>query len=275
MNPTLQFGDSGPDVARVQNILKKEGHFKGACKGNFKILTDAAVKYFQSTHIGQDGDFLEADGVVGPKTWWALLHPHGDTQRNYIDPIIPRGLTPMRQAVLEAACAEHRAGVREIPNGSNWGDGVIKYGGRPGWAWCCGYTTYCWRKGKVIRFKEFSTYSMWQWAKKEGLFVPLAEDGYFDSPVFPGDALLFQHKKPSGAWTRTGHITLVARISRNGKTFNTIGGNEGNRVKFGVRTTKAKDLVGFIRLPEYEIQLIEKVEKGIIKASDVSKDSTR
>jgi hypothetical protein len=38
------------------------------------------------------------------------------------------------------ARAEHQAGVHEDPDGSNWGDGVIKYleeGGSPADFWCC------------------------------------------------------------------------------------------------------------------------------------------
>jgi hypothetical protein len=267
----LKFGDSGVEVIKLQKILKSQGFFGGATMGNFKVLTEAAVKYFQSTHLGEDGQFLDADGVVGPKTWWALRNPHGAAQKSNLPPHIPKDLTPMRQAVLKAALAEHTSGVHEVPNGSNWGDGVTKYGGRPGWAWCCGFVTYCWREGCVIRFRQFSTWSLWQRAKKEGWFFPL--DSKNSRAIIPGNALLFQHKKRSGAWTRTGHIALIARTNKDGRTFNTIGGNEGNRVKFGVRTIQSKDLIGFINpFPDDEQPL--KYERGTIKAPRVT-GSTR
>jgi len=58
--PLLKLGSSGPWVSYLQARL-------GApVTGTFDAATDAAVRAFQSAHG------LEADGVVGPKTWSAL-----------------------------------------------------------------------------------------------------------------------------------------------------------------------------------------------------------
>ena len=140
MQPTLKYGDTGDDVKILQTILQSQGFFDGKTGGNFLSKTLRAVKYFQQTHIGRDGKFLDVDGIVGPNTWWALENPSGEGQRNFIDARIPKGLTSIRQDILGTALHEHAIGVREVPDGSNWGDGVTKYltgiGPAP---WCCFY----------------------------------------------------------------------------------------------------------------------------------------
>ena len=128
-NKVLKFGDKGPEVKRLQRILKKHGYFTGEPTGNFLKLTKDAVIRYQMTHLGPDGKFLQVDGIVGRNTWWALNNPSGSKQKSNIPPLIPRRITSTRLKVLTIAAAEHQRGVREIPDGSNWGDGVKKYGG--------------------------------------------------------------------------------------------------------------------------------------------------
>jgi len=282
----LRFGDKGEEVKRVQEILKQQGFFKGEPLGNFQSLTLAAVKYFQSTHIGPDGKFLEIDGIVGSDTWWALDHPSVKEQRNFIEPCIPDGLSPMRKKALEIALIERGKGVHEVPDGSNWGPEIKKYGGSPGWAWCCLFATWCYRQAGMFNIKEPSTYDFWKLAEKNGWFYPL--DSKDPRAYIPGNAFLIQHKGPKGNWTHTGHIALIARVAFGGECapnvvspapsqamkFNTVAGNEGNRVKFGIRTIKCKDLVGFINpFPEEEQPL--DFERGIIQAQSVERATTR
>lgn len=58
-DPVLRIGMTGPDVVRLQALLKpNEGEFDGRTK--------AAVEAFQKSHN------IVADGVVGPYTWKAL-----------------------------------------------------------------------------------------------------------------------------------------------------------------------------------------------------------
>jgi len=268
----LKFGDKGEEVKRLQEILQRQGFFKGSPRGNFQSLTLAAVKYFQSTHIGPDGKFLKIDGVVGPNSWWALEHPSGKNQRNFIEPAIPDGLSPMRKKVIETALLEHKKGVHEAPNGSNWGPEIKKYGGSPGWAWCCLFATWCYRQAEVLYIKEPSTYKFWKTTDQKGWFYPL---GSKDPLAYiPGNAFLIQHKGPKGNWTHTGHIGLIARVSEKNDQFNTVAGNEGNRVKFGIRTVKCRELVGFIN-PFPEDEQPTGFEHGIIQASNVEGATTR
>ena len=125
--PVLEHGDKGEWVKVVQQLLKDQGFFKGAVRGNFLKLTKEAVVYFQHTHLGPNGEFLDSDGVVGPDTWWALRNPVGKPQQSNLPRKIPDGLTPMRQNVLAVALGEHAAGIKEVPDGENTGDGVTKY----------------------------------------------------------------------------------------------------------------------------------------------------
>ncbi|RII09693.1 N-acetylmuramoyl-L-alanine amidase A [Streptomyces sp. YIM 130001] len=60
-------GSTGAQVKAVQSLLSTHGYEAGAADGDFGTSTLAAVKAFQKD-IG-----LEADGVVGAKTWTALL----------------------------------------------------------------------------------------------------------------------------------------------------------------------------------------------------------
>lgn len=62
----LQEGSSGPVVKQLQQRLKDKGYNPGTIDGVFGLGTKAAVRSFQKANG------LEADGVVGQKTWNAL-----------------------------------------------------------------------------------------------------------------------------------------------------------------------------------------------------------
>jgi len=65
-NPVLQFGSRGQDVTRLQTRLQQLKLYTGAIDGIFGQQTKAAVVQFQRSKG------LQADGVVGAKTWTAL-----------------------------------------------------------------------------------------------------------------------------------------------------------------------------------------------------------
>ena len=65
---TLRLGDTGDDVALLQNLLSERG-FPVVDDGIFGPMTDLAVRDFQRS-VG-----LVVDGIVGPITWEALLNP--------------------------------------------------------------------------------------------------------------------------------------------------------------------------------------------------------
>jgi putative chitinase len=71
-DPTLEVGDSGEAVTRLQNMLVEAG-FTVSPDGSFGNFTKSAVIAFQSANS------LEPDGVVGAQTWVALKAKTGVT----------------------------------------------------------------------------------------------------------------------------------------------------------------------------------------------------
>lgn len=64
---TLKLKKTGNDVANLQMRLKAGGYLLGNADGIFGTATEAAVKRLQKD-VG-----LKEDGIVGPKTWQAVL----------------------------------------------------------------------------------------------------------------------------------------------------------------------------------------------------------
>jgi transcriptional regulator with XRE-family HTH domain len=62
----LSFGDTGPDVAEAQCLLRRAGISPGGIDGMFGPLTQRAVTAMQK----RSG--LAVDGMIGPHTWKAL-----------------------------------------------------------------------------------------------------------------------------------------------------------------------------------------------------------
>ena len=67
--PTIKLGSKGADVKKAQQLLIAKGYSCGSAgaDGDFGAATYNAVKKFQADNG------LEADGIVGAKTWAALL----------------------------------------------------------------------------------------------------------------------------------------------------------------------------------------------------------
>ncbi|MER5360994.1 peptidoglycan-binding protein [Streptomyces sp. NPDC002785] len=64
---TQRSGSTGAQVKAVQQLLSEQGYVVGAVDGSFGPATHNAVMAYQSTHR------LTTDGVVGRRTWTALL----------------------------------------------------------------------------------------------------------------------------------------------------------------------------------------------------------
>lgn len=76
--PLLRRGAKGSAVAGLQKGLGKLDDAgsptdPGPADGDFRPRTEAAVKAYQAGHG------LQADGVVGPRTWWAPAGAAGAT----------------------------------------------------------------------------------------------------------------------------------------------------------------------------------------------------
>ena len=107
---------------------------------NFGPKMEQAVKMFQARNVDSQGNPLLTDGKVASLTWEALF---GSAS-------VPAAASTgdeLLQQVLRIAAAEHSAGVREDPLGSNRGPRVDEYqsctGLRPGHAWCACFVYWC------------------------------------------------------------------------------------------------------------------------------------
>jgi hypothetical protein len=245
--PVLKHGDKGHDVQVLQALLQSRGFFNGVTQGNFLNKTRDSVAYWQQTHLGPDGRFLDVDGIVGPDTWWSLYNPVGAPQKSNIKGVIPGGLSDDRTKFLQTCLAEHTAGVAESPMGSNWGDGVTKYltGIGPAF-WCCFYVSWCYHNtfGKYPLDKRFgSCIDFWRTAKKAGR----AFDKNTYQPI-PGDIFIMLFRNGKGHLTGQGHTGTVLAVNNGSTAFNTLEGNAGDRVKVGMRSVGQSTLVGYINL---------------------------
>jgi len=252
--PVLKLGDQGQYVQLLSDRLR-DGGFGPLNTSVLGADLEAEVVYFQQTHLGPDGSFLNADGTVGPKTWWALLHPTGPAQRsNLPSDRIPIGTPEPGQQILQVALAEQRKGVCELPDGSNHSPDIDKY--LPDWAkiqrpqgppWCCFF--YSWVCKTALGYWPLGLQvggclQAISEAQHLGLWTPvplsrnILESG---AAVYPGDAFVMNRGKGHG------HIGFVYRVSPGGTQINTVEGNCGNRVKVGMRDLHDDQIAGFIR----------------------------
>jgi hypothetical protein len=252
----LRFGDQGGDVTELVELLTAHG-----CPPRPPVTSAApvfgravenSVLYFQMTHLGEDGDWLEVDGVVGPASWWALEHAAGQPQRSFLEVGIPEGIEGTRRSLLETAVKEH--GVREDSGRPNRGPEVDKFlppeitrrPDQPGQPWCCYFVSWTAREvyGKHILGRPVaSCWVAWKRAQENERWLP--NDGQ-EVPT-PGDAFLILHGEPERGWC-TGHIGFVLQVADDGRSFNTVEGNCGNRVKIGRRSLGDPLLRGFINI---------------------------
>ena len=268
----LLLGVAHPEVRDVVERLRAEG-FWTSSQTPSEITPDveSQIIEFQRTHLGPDGRFLKADGVIGHTTRWALAHASGTDQRSHLAPSIPAGLGPQRTRILQVALQEHARGVTEVPNGSNRGPDVDKY--LPQWArtalgpaWCCFFYSWvvrnaldAWPLGAQLG----SCRTARQRAGALGLFTP--KGARRDRPI-PGDAFVMDRGGGHG------HIGFVLRVSEDRAAINTVEGNCGNRVKVGVRELADPEIVGFI--DDVPSEADTRFELGLIAAPNVSADRT-
>lgn len=273
MRPLLFLGTEDPQLSVLVERLRAQGFWSEAPPARFDSSLEAAVKHFQESHLGPDGVFLQVDGVVGERTWWALDNPSGAPQRSAIIPTIPGGIGPKRTRILQIALAEHARGVAEDPDGSNRGPLLDKY--LPAWArtgargpaWCCYF--YSWVMKEALHVyplgvSEGSCARARARAVRRGLWTPKTVRN--DRPL-PGDAFVFDHGGGHG------HIGLVLRVSADGNVINTIEGNAGNRVKVGQRSLSEAALVGFI--DNVPTESSTSFERGLSSLPPLAGETTR
>ena len=248
LGTVLRRGDNQPDVTIVKALLRSQGLWSGTDSTQFGPKLKACIQYFQGTHLGPDGKFLIGDGEVGPSTWWSLYNPSGEAQRSNLISTEDRydSLPDTVRCHLTALLSEHATGVCEIPDGSNGGDGVEKYITGVGHVpWCALFQSGVWHHvfgewPMGVRHAHVQTW--WRAALKSG-------HGHKKAGFKPAPADLAVWCFSGG----TGHISAVVAVKDGYDELNTVGGNEGNRVKLGYRVVSHEPkLVGFIRLHDYK-----------------------
>ena len=220
--------------------------------GDFGKWVEEGVKYFQSTHVDWDGNYLETTGIVDQKTWYALYDIYSDRKQPV--EVIPEKTavakpTSERKTVLDIAFKYK--GVVEKPRGSNRSPVIDKFTGGHAWAWCAMFTHYVFKEAlnRVYvgqKDKDPKTWqpspSCWQnrkWAKEVGIWK---EKGKVDPEI--GDIYSMDY---GGGRGHTGFVTGIKKDST-GKIAGvfTLSGNESDSVKEGYRPLSQGSLAGFI-----------------------------
>lgn len=241
----LRQGSRGDAVKKLQRCLndKAKTNPKLTEDGIFGQGTARAVKAFQQKN------HLIADGVVGPKTWNALLAAAESSE-----PQVNRG----PRAALAEIAAKY-VGVTETGNNLAGdskallaifqADDLVINGKTDGYPWCAAFVSFCVQKlfkssphfGGLTAPREASVSRFLNiWAKQQGCVV------------FPPSSSSFSPQKGDIVVFTFSHIGIVERV--NGAVISTIEGNtndagsrEGTLV---ARKQRSKSLVrAFIRVP--------------------------
>lgn len=226
MTSTIRLGDGGAAVASLHQHLLEAGLLppeagEEARAGHFGAATLGAVKTFQVKHA------LAPDGIVGARTWAALL---GISEAAAAMPEPDyAAMSPLMNAAVRLASIELHKGVVEIPPGSNRGPEVEQYQlGRwrdgsylVGLAWCARFVLWC-VEGAAMAFGvkaptagggDLAGATKWlAWAKATGRLIAAPRPGCVALVRVEGH----------------GHVWLVTRVE--GDRHATIEGNSGNRV---------------------------------------------
>lgn len=230
-------------VRLIQSRLQALGYQPGPIDGDYGSRTETAVRQFQAANG------LKVDGIVGDRTWSALMAGKAielppavvEEQHDALRAQLPNILQGSRRDVLEAAI--DTVGWRETPDGSNGGpevgriaDGYYPAGeGNP--PWCALAVSYWLKVGLKTR-----TYSatplgrrvgavsqLERWGRREGRYTSARRrggDGELAGVIFT------MSRTGSGSDlhgnTNAGHTGLVLRSE--GPFFFTVEGNTGNAV---------------------------------------------
>lgn len=165
-------------------------------------MTPAEVEKFQAAHHDWNGDSLEIDGVLGPKTEWSLA--------------ISR-LDPRRQEIVWRACTS--AGVAETtPNSGEQIDRWLRRcGAAPGQPWCAAFASWCVSVPGLPERKLAGAQALGRSMRATTL-------------ILPGDVMWF----PTGGWE--GHCGII--IGAGPGELAVVEGNQQNAVRLVRRLTK-------------------------------------
>ena len=244
--PLLKKGAQGDDVRRLQSLLNQKTRLAKPLKpdGDFGRMTYNAVVAFQNQQ-----KLRPVDGIVGPKTWAALLGAA---------PVKPDPAFDGPQAKL-ADIASKYVGIEETPSNKAGDDPILKQifdaddlvikEATDGYPWCAAFVSFCVQEllknnsdfYGVTPPREASVHLfLTKWAKAQKCLVFSPGDKFFTPRK--GDILVFKFS----------HIGIVESVV--GNSVVTIEGNtnrKGEREGGAVmRKTRQFGIIRrFIRLP--------------------------
>lgn len=125
---SFQLGQSGPEIAAIQEALIADGSFTGLADGVFGAETAAAVKKYQAS-VG-----LTPDGVVGSYTYSKLMGSALPASRSYSS--VSRGGSALARNII--SIGYEYIGVPYV------------FGGTSPWGFdCSGFTQYVYRRAGI------------------------------------------------------------------------------------------------------------------------------
>lgn len=239
----IHTGNRGAQVTRLQKELKAAGCNPGSVDGDFGGHTLAAVEQYQKKH------HLAADGVVGSKTWHALMtdgfepggqhakpHHHAPPAHHGTGGVThPHPVSSGHGAKVDRMLAEARKhlGFHEGSGNSNPFSHSFH---RPSEAWCADFVSYCATKAGF----HMNT------ASAQGVANTLAARHQWKGRHDPkaGDAVTFRWDGSHG-WAD--HVAMVEKVFKKGGVtyIQTIEGNSSDSVRRKVYPASSSVINGF------------------------------
>lgn len=220
----LARNSCGADIGRLQQVLLERGLDIPQKELDLRMFgpgTELVVKAFQQANVDSAGRALTVDGVVGKKTWDALLRK--DPPGSWLAPGWHCELVRIphpANGVVAAAIGD--IGKHEDPDGSNQGPQIKKFFppgiSRAPW---CAFAVSTWLEaahgGSPFPYRIGSVLGIVEWARKRNRIID------FSDPQ-PGD--LWCALRGDGH----GHVELIVHRFPTGKLA-LIGGNVRNAVR--------------------------------------------
>lgn len=267
--PRLQIGSKGLAVLHLKKLLAAKGLHPSSNDSTYYSRTADIVRLYQATHIGPSGKFLietEEPGIVTDTTWMALEGRLNQNQKAPAPVKVDTTSSSPRARFLEQLVAWYKAGVREIPKGSNADNGGViskmeRFHGMTGQPWCAMTINYAHHLvfGVLPPWgKNARVCSLWNVARAKGLTLPPT------AALCPGDLGVYISKPLRADGTApdvNGHIFTLT--GRKGNTIYGIDGNSDDRVRASARSINY--ISGIIRLWPVERDLkfdLESYESG-------------
>jgi hypothetical protein len=276
----LKIGSNGATVRELQTLLNTVG-------ANIATDGDFGEDTFHTVCDFQEWKKLEPDGIVGPKTWYALDQAVLHHERRVAEINTDRLALAGRKAI-ERALAMWQSDVYDPRKDDYSAEGTLckniidkfiraphaldwswesPYSGDGDFQWCGAFAAYCWGPeikqqirqtyfSSTLRLDRYASYRSYNGEPNTGkgrMYVKLDENSTPDDvpDVRPGDILIIgpsRDPRLGASWHDYGnHICLVEDFSRDGHGGGVFRTLEGNGNGLGPHGEKQQGVVKGIR----------------------------